>query len=326
MAGASRRRRSRTPRTSTTIGRAIDRWATLTEAYQKQPELHNALLNMFVRAYDVIDRGYWPAHVAAAEYFLSHDNDGQGRARSSSAALKANPNDVARAAAARADRAGRVQLRRRRQRDRRDPQGRPELDRRRPAGGAEPAPAAPPEGRRSAARARAGDAAARTSKRWACSPATYALQLQDDKTAEMLAARREARPGQRDGVPRSRRAARRDAAVPARGGDVQGRDRARPVVDRRAQRPGPALHAERRRGRRPQPCSTRPTSSTRSTSRRPTTSACSTTWRSSRRRRPSTSSSSTTPKHDPIIPEYFGEYLESDPRRGLRRRSSTSRR
>jgi len=27
-----------------------------------------------VKAYDQIDREYWPAHVAAGEYFLTHDN------------------------------------------------------------------------------------------------------------------------------------------------------------------------------------------------------------------------------------------------------------
>ena len=30
---------------------------------------------MFLKAYDEIDRGYWPAHVAAAEYYVSHDDD-----------------------------------------------------------------------------------------------------------------------------------------------------------------------------------------------------------------------------------------------------------
>ncbi len=77
----------------TLIGRAIDRWATLSGSYQKLPQLHDALLNLFVRAYDVIDRGYWPAHVAGAEYFLSHDNPKQALTELK-AALGANPNDV----------------------------------------------------------------------------------------------------------------------------------------------------------------------------------------------------------------------------------------
>jgi tetratricopeptide (TPR) repeat protein len=58
----------------TILGRAIDRWASLTTAYHDLPGLHDTMLNVFIRAYDVIDREYWPAHVAAAEYQLSHDN------------------------------------------------------------------------------------------------------------------------------------------------------------------------------------------------------------------------------------------------------------
>lgn len=77
----------------TLIARAIDRWATLSGSYEKLPELHDELLNMFVRAYDVIDRGYWPAHVAAAEYFLSHDNPTQAISELQ-AALAVNPNDI----------------------------------------------------------------------------------------------------------------------------------------------------------------------------------------------------------------------------------------
>src|SRR5205823_4569242 len=56
--------------------------------------LHNLLLNMFVKVYDVIDRGYEPAHVAAAEYYLNHDDKDQA-AGELEQALKANPNDVA---------------------------------------------------------------------------------------------------------------------------------------------------------------------------------------------------------------------------------------
>src|SRR5688572_6958362 len=57
----------------TTIARAIDRWACLTGGYRENVGLHNALLNMFIKAYDVIDRSYWPARVASAEYFLTHE-------------------------------------------------------------------------------------------------------------------------------------------------------------------------------------------------------------------------------------------------------------
>jgi cellulose synthase operon protein C len=77
----------------TLIGRAIDRWATLTMAYQRELRLHDLVLNMFVRAYDQIDRGYWPAHLAAAESFFSHD-DPPSAADELQQALNANPNDV----------------------------------------------------------------------------------------------------------------------------------------------------------------------------------------------------------------------------------------
>lgn len=77
----------------TYIGRAIDRWATLTGAYKDLPPLHDAVLNIFVRAYDVIDRQYWPAHLAAAEYYLSHDNSTQAIAELTDASA-INENDA----------------------------------------------------------------------------------------------------------------------------------------------------------------------------------------------------------------------------------------
>jgi tetratricopeptide (TPR) repeat protein len=77
----------------TLIGRAIDRWATLTMAYQHEMRLHDVVLNMFVRAYDQIDRGYWPAHLAAAESFFSHD-DPPSAADELQQAMKANPGDA----------------------------------------------------------------------------------------------------------------------------------------------------------------------------------------------------------------------------------------
>ena len=76
------------------IGRAADRWAAMTSAYKDHPELHNAILNTFVRAYDVIDRRYSPAHVAGAEYYLSHDNDEEAQ-NELKAALAGNPQDAA---------------------------------------------------------------------------------------------------------------------------------------------------------------------------------------------------------------------------------------
>jgi tetratricopeptide (TPR) repeat protein len=77
----------------TTIGRALDRWASLTEAYRDQVHLHNTILNLFVKAYDVKDRGHWPAHVAAAEYFMTHDNR-QEAEKELKEALAANPQDA----------------------------------------------------------------------------------------------------------------------------------------------------------------------------------------------------------------------------------------
>ena len=77
-----------------TIGRAIDRWAQLTEEYRRNKNLHNVLNGMFVRAYDVIDRQYWPARVAAAEYALWHDQKDEA-IKDLKVALDANPNDAA---------------------------------------------------------------------------------------------------------------------------------------------------------------------------------------------------------------------------------------
>lgn len=77
----------------TTLGRALDRWATLTEAYRDDVNLNQAILNLFVKAYDVKDRGYWPAHVAAAAYFMSHDNRQEAEAELK-AALGGNPQDA----------------------------------------------------------------------------------------------------------------------------------------------------------------------------------------------------------------------------------------
>ncbi len=73
------------------IGRALDRWAIYTGAYTDNAPLHNDILAMYVRAYDVIDREYWPAHVAAAEHFLAHDSDAEAL-KELSAALQRNPN------------------------------------------------------------------------------------------------------------------------------------------------------------------------------------------------------------------------------------------
>ena len=77
----------------TLAARGIDRWAAITRAYAKQPELSDALLSMFVGAYDTVDREYWPAHVAAAAYLFDHGNKKQA-AEELEAANDANPNAV----------------------------------------------------------------------------------------------------------------------------------------------------------------------------------------------------------------------------------------
>jgi len=63
----------------TLLGRALDRGATLTGQYPSDLKLHDVILGMFVRAYDQINRDYWPAHLAAAEYFLLHDDPEQAQ-------------------------------------------------------------------------------------------------------------------------------------------------------------------------------------------------------------------------------------------------------
>ncbi len=75
---------------ATLVGRALDRWAVLGGGYQTDAALNDTVLNVFVAAYDVIDRGYWPAHVAAAEYYLSHDDAHHAEAELKRA-LSANP-------------------------------------------------------------------------------------------------------------------------------------------------------------------------------------------------------------------------------------------
>lgn len=74
------------------IARGIDRWATLGMKYPELPGLNDAVLAMLTAAYDVVDREYWPARVAAAEYFLAHNNT-QEAIKELSAAASANPHD-----------------------------------------------------------------------------------------------------------------------------------------------------------------------------------------------------------------------------------------
>ncbi len=78
---------------ATLMGRAFDRWAVLNMKYATDVNLHKQILKVFVQAYDVIDRNYWPAHVAAAEYFMSHGNTPEA-GKELKAALAGNPNDA----------------------------------------------------------------------------------------------------------------------------------------------------------------------------------------------------------------------------------------
>jgi tetratricopeptide (TPR) repeat protein len=77
----------------TLIGRGLDRWATLTSAYPQQQALHNVILSMFLKAYDQIDRAYWPAHLAAAEYYIAHDDE-PSALKELQKAVEANPGDI----------------------------------------------------------------------------------------------------------------------------------------------------------------------------------------------------------------------------------------
>ena len=77
----------------TTIGRALDRWATLTQAYRNNPNLDRTILGFFVKAFDEIDREYYPARLASAQYFLSHDQT-EDAVEQLKIVLTANPNDL----------------------------------------------------------------------------------------------------------------------------------------------------------------------------------------------------------------------------------------
>ncbi len=78
---------------ATFTGLALDRWATLNDQYEMIPDLNQTILDFFVKSYDVIDRDYWPAHIAAARYYLAH-NDSHNAHEELQAALSANPNSA----------------------------------------------------------------------------------------------------------------------------------------------------------------------------------------------------------------------------------------
>ena len=75
------------------IGKALDGWAMLSGAYVGDANLANTILSIFTSAYNRIDTEYYPAHVAAAEYFVAHDDDDQALDELNQA-LGHNPHDV----------------------------------------------------------------------------------------------------------------------------------------------------------------------------------------------------------------------------------------
>jgi len=76
------------------IGRALDRWATLSGAYMQDQSLNNLILSMFTAAYQRIDTECYSAHTAAAAYFLAHD-DADEALNELTQALTGNPHDAA---------------------------------------------------------------------------------------------------------------------------------------------------------------------------------------------------------------------------------------
>lgn len=59
------------------VGRGLHRHATLEGKYRNNAPLNSTILSIFVRAYDVIDKGNPEAHLAAAEYLAGHDDPEQ---------------------------------------------------------------------------------------------------------------------------------------------------------------------------------------------------------------------------------------------------------
>lgn len=78
----------------TLIGRGIDRWATINQEYKTRVALHNLLLEKtFGQVFLRVDREYWPAKVAAAEFHLNRD-DQKTAGEFLKQVLTQNPNDI----------------------------------------------------------------------------------------------------------------------------------------------------------------------------------------------------------------------------------------
>jgi tetratricopeptide (TPR) repeat protein len=79
------------PETILAIAHCLDREAYLTSRYASDRALHDVILGMYTRVYDVMDRGNPDARVRAAGFFLAHD-DPERAMGELSAALRVNPN------------------------------------------------------------------------------------------------------------------------------------------------------------------------------------------------------------------------------------------
>src|SRR5436305_1741960 len=77
----------------TILGRAFDRHATLNNLYAGNPSEHNLVFKVFIQAYDIIDREYWPAHLAAAEFYVARENPKEAQ-KELMLALEGNPNEA----------------------------------------------------------------------------------------------------------------------------------------------------------------------------------------------------------------------------------------
>ncbi len=79
----------------TLLGRGVDRWAIMNGKYKgaEHRGLNQVVLSIFTKAYDSIDHAYWPAHMAAAEFFLRHDDIQKGMTEIGLAAL-GNPHSI----------------------------------------------------------------------------------------------------------------------------------------------------------------------------------------------------------------------------------------
>ena len=75
------------------IARGVDRLAVLNGTYREDMSLHQDVLAMFVFAYDVIDRRNAGAHVAAAQFYMDHD-DQKAAGDELEQALTINPNYI----------------------------------------------------------------------------------------------------------------------------------------------------------------------------------------------------------------------------------------